>query len=1417
MTSQSLWIRRGVVLLADAFLLYLAWLLAFELRFGEEFAKEVNQPYRLQRSLLAVWVVLVQLGLFAAFKLYLTNFRFTGVPELKKLVLASATGLLVFFGFNLFLESQKEFFDLPINLISSTESHVYRIPRQVIFLYVLLGFLFAAGFRFSNRLWREGRTQYAADAPEAVLIGSARNCQLMLQQLLKWSEAANSEARFRPVGIVYLDEAPLESHYAGLKAVRGLAALPDLMEKTGATVVLVSSEGASQKRLNDIVELCKGRGIRLLVVPSIADLDDGKVDLRTLKRVKVEDLLSRPKVEVMLPESRQYLRGKRVLITGAGGSIGSELARQILPNQPESVILLGRGENSLHELKTQLGAYNGLFTTVICDIRDEHNMTELFERFRPNVVFHAAAHKHVTFMERQPLEALSNNVLGTLNVARLADAFECERFVLISTDKAVKPSSIMGASKRLAEEVVFSIAAESRTLFNVVRFGNVLGSRGSALRVFESQMEKRQPITVTDPEATRYFMMVEEAVSLVLRAGSQNQPSMLYLLEMGDPVRIGSLVENLLSLSGIPFEERPEIKIIGLQPGEKLHEELLTQEEDASATELEKVWKVQPRSFLHQPLEQAIEEIRALISEGDSPLAVAYMLRHIPGYTPSGIIPVASDEELDNFFAEVFRPQPVPKVPQEFSVLESAPEPEPDPLISEQEEADDSSPDDSQLLDTSSAITLASIAEQLEEALEEEMENSLQMLSETTEPIAPPEVQEEVLSQNSSEFVGDLFGELPESEESSLPEYTPQNTAELPILQHTPEVEEQSTPWDIHPQEGSAVPEDLPLLDQLEETPPLSGYREPQESPENVVDSSETTTKVVQVEAESTTHQGQGLTPEPLQVVQFPESTDIVSPAPELLWEAPEEPAEQTSEHVEDSNFALQPHKENSPMSQTTGIPCVFIALLEGVAPAARAEMFQHLAQRMAANSHLMVTGLGDLSEVPAAIAPRTTLLSGPFVNDAAKYNAAIAAAPENALLIALGQNVFLNPEFCAQVSSFADAHKDAYVLYPNYIEEKNGKSVTVKLHEHAGCPHERFDFGSMVIYRTRAVREVGGFDESLFNAWEYDMHLKLMEIGLIKNLPEVLYTYKIVQVADSSAGALHSPGRGKLGGFSYVFYPEDVEREVTTVFEKALKRIGAWIDHDFANVPQPKHQTPVLASVVIPILNRVRYIENAIRKVQQGTFQDFEIIIVDNGSTDGTIQLIERLAAEDSRIRLFHGTGGSIASALNHGIREARGKYICQLDSDDEYAPTTLEKMIGHLESHPKCGLAISYYRLMNEKGEILHDIAPITHSGYSRNQILRRDGGGAVRIFPKAVLEEFGLYDEVNYGNFGEDYDMVLKTGEKYSVDRVHEVLYHYRRHEDNTDVTRDPEMKYKNKNRSRQEALRRRIALNQQLQKV
>ncbi len=393
-----------------------------------------------------------------------------------------------------------------------------------------------------------------------------------------------------------------------------------------------------------------------------------------------------------------------------------------------------------------------------------------------------------------------------------------------------------------------------------------------------------------------------------------------------------------------------------------------------------------------------------------------------------------------------------------------------------------------------------------------------------------------------------------------------------------------------------------------------------------------------------------------------------------------------------------------------------------------------------------------------------------------------------------------------------AFANPQIAMVYADYFLVEDNKSNIVKLYDWEGQIEERFDFGFVKAYDLERMKEIKNYDESLEVMEEYDLWLKLTDCYQIGHIVSPVYRALKAQstaVDDDISKKLFSPGGKGLGQFSYLFYPEKMEEEVKAIFVKKLKRINAYIDHPTVEVKYPAKPYAYLASVVIPIFNRVKYIKNAVEKVLSGTWQDFEVIIVDNGSTDGTQDEVRRIA--DPRVRLIQNNGRCIADALNCGIRQAKGKYICQLDSDDEYTPETLKAMIDQMENNPKCGLAISYDELMVVKETPLPELGIIKHLGDDRNNIIRVDGAGALRVFSKVVLEEFGLYDEINFGNFGEDYDMVLKVGEKYDVDRVHQVLYRYRRHSDNTDVTRDPIMKVRNKLKSRLNALQRRQQMN------
>ena len=345
-------------------------------------------------------------------------------------------------------------------------------------------------------------------------------------------------------------------------------------------------------------------------MPGVYELVDGKVSVKQLRDIQIEDLLGREPVDLDLDQIGAYLAGQTVLVTGAGGSIGSEICRQITRFKPKAIILLGHGENSIFEIEQELKRrHPGQRTVaVIADVRDEHRIDRVFEEYKPDVVFHAAAHKHVPLMEANPEEALTNNVFGTRNVARSADSHGAKRFVMISTDKAVNPISVMGMSKRAAEMIVQSIGTTSQTKFMAVRFGNVLGSRGSVVPMFRRQIAEGGPVTVTHPDMTRYFMTILEAVQLVIQAGAMGKGGEIFVLDMGEPVKITRLAEEIIRLSGMEPGKDIEITYTGIRPGEKLFEEILTTEEVATSTKHKKI-------FVAKDAEPDVEALRATMRE----------------------------------------------------------------------------------------------------------------------------------------------------------------------------------------------------------------------------------------------------------------------------------------------------------------------------------------------------------------------------------------------------------------------------------------------------------------------------------------------------------------------------------------------------------------------------------------------------------------------------------------------------------------------------------------------------------------------------------------------------------------------------------------------------------------------------------
>jgi FlaA1/EpsC-like NDP-sugar epimerase len=413
--------------------------------------------------------------------------------------------------------------------------------------------------------------------------------------------------------------------------------------------VVIAIPSATGTQIRRILGYCEALPARLRICPGFSDLRPGN-GLRQLREIELTDLLRRPPIQTNVGSIAGYLGGERVLITGAGGSIGSELVRQVMQFSPQAIFLLGQGENSLFEIQQELRrewGYEGA-QPVVGDVKDYARMRQLFERLRPTVVFHAAAHKHVPMMEENPGEAVKNNVLGTRNLVQLAREFHVKRFLMISSDKAVNPTSVMGATKRIAELV---LQAEVRraaagpepnaTHFMAVRFGNVLGSRGSVVPSMLKQIARGGPVTVTDPEMVRYFMTIPEAVQLVLQAGAMGARGEIFLLDMGEPVKVLDLARDLIRLSGfIPGKDIP-IEFTGLRPGEKLYEELLTAQEGVGATLHEDLFTAPPTPVDPDALDAAVAALADRARRGDDE-GVRQMLREIvPTYRPAGREPAA--------------------------------------------------------------------------------------------------------------------------------------------------------------------------------------------------------------------------------------------------------------------------------------------------------------------------------------------------------------------------------------------------------------------------------------------------------------------------------------------------------------------------------------------------------------------------------------------------------------------------------------------------------------------------------------------------------------------------------------------------------------------------------------------------------
>ena len=564
-------IRNRYLFASDLALFASSTLLAFALRF-EGF--DWGPIYTHAALIYLALSVPIKLVTFWRVGIYRRLWRYAGVVEIERLISASAASGVI----NLMLGAV---------LMPWAGMSQVRVPLSVLFLDALLTAMVAALLRFVVRAFGRGRHRSRVEeGRRALIVGAGAVGEMIVRELL-----GHPMLGLNPIGFVDDDRSKHGHRMCDLPVLGNLAAIPDLVLAHEIDEIVIAMPRASGAVVRQVVRAALVAGVKTRTVPAISDIISGRVSVASLRQVEIQDLLRRDPIQTDLDQVRVLATGETVMITGAGGSIGSELVRQVARLEPAQVLLLGHGENSIFDILAELTDRYPHVTAVpvIADVRDRERLRQVFEQYRPYSVFHAAAHKHVPLMESNIAEAVTNNVLGTKNVAELAAEYGVEHLVLISTDKAVRPTNIMGATKRVAEQIVQEIAETQERKFVAVRFGNVLGSRGSVVPTFLRQIRTGGPITVTHPEMRRYFMTIPEAVQLVLQAGALGRGGEVFVLDMGEPIKVLDLATDLIRLSGLEVGTDIEIRFTGTRPGEKLYEELFFDSENAIPTDHPKV------------------------------------------------------------------------------------------------------------------------------------------------------------------------------------------------------------------------------------------------------------------------------------------------------------------------------------------------------------------------------------------------------------------------------------------------------------------------------------------------------------------------------------------------------------------------------------------------------------------------------------------------------------------------------------------------------------------------------------------------------------------------------------------------------------------------------------------------------------
>ena len=593
----QLLVRRIFLVITDIILINGSVFLSLIMRFEINIAS-VPEEYIQKYIVNVIPFTIVTLIIFWCFRMYHSLWQYASIAELYKIVEACVVAELAH--------------------LCVTSFMGWMLPRSCYFTSGVFLIVAMSASRFMYRLLRQLINEYrhTSEQVKIMIIGAGEATSVLMREISNSRYLDNSKV----VCIIDDDLGKVGKYIRGVKIVGTRDHIKEYARYYDIDEIIFAIPSASTKDKREILNICKETSCNLKILPGVYQMVDGEINIKDLRNVDVLDLLGRDPVKVDIESIMGYVKDKTVLVTGGGGSIGSELCRQLVSHKPKCLVIFDIYENNAYDIQQELKIKypDANVVTLIGSIRNTSRLESVFEQYKPDIVYHAAAHKHVPLMEVSPNEAIKNNVVGTWNVAKMADKYGVKKFVMISTDKAVNPTNVMGATKRICEMIIQSFNEKSKTDFVAVRFGNVLGSNGSVIPLFKRQIESGGPVTVTHPDIIRYFMTIPEAVSLVLQAGAYAKGGEIFILDMGEPVKIDDLAKNLIRLSGYTLGVDMEIKYTGLRPGEKLYEELLMNEEGMQDTDNKLIHIGRPIEFDKEHFYEKLEELKEMAYAEDS-------------------------------------------------------------------------------------------------------------------------------------------------------------------------------------------------------------------------------------------------------------------------------------------------------------------------------------------------------------------------------------------------------------------------------------------------------------------------------------------------------------------------------------------------------------------------------------------------------------------------------------------------------------------------------------------------------------------------------------------------------------------------------------------------------------------------------